>query len=373
MKKIQRKKKKYKIKIIPIVTLLSIILISIIILNTNNIQKSYLSKKTGYKKEAIEVFLEIDNYKEIKEYNYSKTLEKIINTKDFNKKYLKEYININYYESNSFFNNINILLDKGYNSNDINNIYSILNEDSISILINNNYIKDINNILSINYFKENNLERYISYYEKENLDIETTITYVNIGLDSEYYSNIINIKDANNINVLVNKYNKLSSTYIPNDLETISSKYGTGKLRKEAKNAFELMCQKAKEENVIIYSGSAYRSYEYQENLYNRYAKIDGIKKTDTYSARAGHSEHQTGLALDIMNNHWDYIEKTDKEFTWLLNNSYKYGFILRYPENKEKITGYMYEPWHYRYVGIDIANEINKLNITYDEYIAKK
>ena len=133
------------------------------------------------------------------------------------------------------------------------------------------------------------------------------------------------------------------------------------------------MCNAAKLENISIYSGSAYRSYSYQQNLYNRYAKVDGIAKTDTYSARAGYSEHQTGLAIDIMNANWGYIDKTDKEYTWLINNSYKYGFILRYPEDKEKITGYMYEPWHYRYVGIDLATELVKENLTYEEYIAKK
>ena len=149
--------------------------------------------------------------------------------------------------------------------------------------------------------------------------------------------------------------------------------YGSGKLRKEAAEAFDEMCAAAKKENIIIYGGSGYRSYSYQQDLYNRYVARDGKKEADTFSARAGYSEHQTGLAMDIMNSNWGYIDEIDEEYTWLVNNSYKYGFILRYLEGKEDITGYVYEPWHYRYVGVELATEITKLGITYDEYVAKK
>lgn len=363
---------KRNIKILFILTI-SIFLIITILTNINNIKNIYLSKTTGYNKEIIETFKELDTLNEIKEQKYSKTLEEIINTEYYNQKYIKEYINIEYYDEKNFLENITLLLDKGYTSTDINNINSKLNNDSINILLNNGYIKDITNIISINYFKEDNLERYIKYYQSENLDVETILTHVNIGLDKEYYTDVIDIENEENIQVLVNKYHKLSKNYEPSDLETISSKYGTGKLRTEAKQAFEKMCEDAKKDNISIYSGSAYRSYDYQLNLYNRYVAVDGITKTDTYSARAGYSEHQTGLAIDIMNSKWEYIEETDNEYTWLINNSYKYGFILRYPSDKEKITGYMYEPWHYRYLGVKLATEIINLNLTYEEYIAKK
>ena len=188
----------------------------------------------------------------------------------------------------------------------------------------------------------------------------------------KYYTNITNIQNQDSLTVLVNKYNKLESNYIPSDLKTINSKYGYGQLKKEAATAFEEMCAAAKKDNITIYGGSGYRSYSHQSNLYSNYVARDGKKAADTYSARAGHSEHQTGLAMDIMNKNWGYVDDTDKEYTWLINNSYKYGFILRYLEGKENITGYIYEPWHYRYVGIELATEITKLGITYDEYIAK-
>jgi len=367
----RRKKKKISIKKIIIFTTF-IAILTTLTLNINNIKNIYLSKITGYNKETIEVFIENDIYKDIKDYKYSKTLEAIINTEHYDEKYLHEYLQIEYIENDGFLQNTTSLLNKGYNSNDINNIYIKLNEESISTLIDNDYIKDITNIISIDYFHEEKLKRYINYYLKEELDTETILTYVNIGLDNDYYTNVIDIKNQDDITVLVNKYNKLQSNYIPSDLKNISSKYGYGQLKKEAAKAFEEMCAAAKKDNITIYGGSGYRSYSHQSRLYNNYVARDGKKEADTYSARAGHSEHQTGLAMDIMNSNWGYIDDSDKEYNWLINNSYKYGFILRYLKGKEEITGYMYEPWHYRYVGIELATEITKLGITYDEYVAK-
>lgn len=367
----KKRKRKFRLKKIWLYLIPIILVTSIVLLNINTIRNILLSKITGYNKETVEVFIENNIYNEIKEYEYSQTLETIINTEYYNEKYLKDYLEITYINNDNFLKNTSLLLDKGYSSTDINNIFNKLTNESINILIENNYIKDITNIISINYFHENNLERYIKYYESETLDIETLLTYVNIGLDNEYYTNVTNIEDQENIEILVNKYYKLDSTFVPKNLQSVS--YGRGQLIKEAKIAFDEMCEAAKKENISIYGGSGYRSYDYQLNLYNRYVALDGITEADTYSARAGHSEHQTGLAMDVLNGKWDYIAETDKEYTWLINNSYKYGFILRYPEGKEKITGYIYEPWHYRYVGIELATEITNLNITYEEYLAKK
>jgi len=368
----RKRNRKRKLSIKKISRFLIILTITLILLiNLGNIKTYFLSKITGYNQNTIKVFLETNTYNEIKEHKYSKTLESIINTEYYNNKYIKDYLNINYIDNSNFLSNINSLLDKGYNSNDINNIYSNLKENSITILLNNDYINDITNFISINYFKEDNLERYIKYYQKEELDIKTTLLYVNIGLDNEYYTNITDIEKAADLLVLVNKYNKLDESFIPENLEKVS--YGSATLKEEARIAFDKMCEAALKDKIYIYGGSGYRSYSHQLRLYNNYVKQDGKKAADTYSARAGHSEHQTGLAMDILNGRWDYIDESDKEYTWLINNSYKYGFILRYPEGKEKITGYMYEPWHYRYIGTELAEEITKENLTYEEYIAKK
>ena len=226
----------------------------------------------------------------------------------------------------------------------------------------------------ISYFKEKNLPRYLSLLNK-NLSYEEIVTYINIGLDKPYYTNVKKAKDLNSTTILVNKYNYLEKNYIPNNLETIKSKYANTniKLTSEAKIAFEQMAEAASKESLTIIAMSAYRSYSYQETLYNNYVKKDGIAKADTYSARPGHSEHQTGLAVDVYNKTLSYtdFEKTN-EFIWMQDNAYKYGFILRYPKNKANITGYQYESWHYRYVGKKISSYIHFNNITYDEYYIK-
>ena len=369
------KRRKFSIKktlriVIPFVLLL------VIIFNRYNILYFIQGKISGYNINTIRIFHKFDIYNEIKYHEYSDTLSKIVNSKDFNVNYTKYYLDINYINNDNYFKNINKLIDIGYNANEINTIYKKLDDDSIIILISNEYFKDITNILNLNYFKGDNLLRYINYSKDEVFSYQDNVTFVNIGLDKDFYVDAVKETDTNDILILVNKYHFLDSKYVPSDLEKIDNKYNRGSnnlMRKEAKEAFQKMCDEALKSNIKFYSGSAYRSYNYQLNLYNRYVSADGRKRADTYAARAGHSEHQTGLATDIMNSKYEYISKNDKEYEWLINNSYKYGFILRYPEGKEDITGYMFEEWHFRYVGIDTATNVYNSKLTYDEYMARK
>lgn len=375
----RKRRKKFSIKktlrlVVPLILIITIGLIYLI--NKDNINTYYLSKKTGYKENTINVMKDNDLDINILNKKYSETLENIINTEYFNPKYLSDYINITYHDNDTFLKDINSLLTLGYSYTEINNIYNKLSTDSINIIINNTYIKDLNTIINLSYFKEDNLDRYLKYLNTSVKDLETSITYVNIGLDNDYYTNVINIDNQDDLAVLVNKYHKLSNDYVPSDLEKINSKYQwlgrSNELRKDAREAFEKMCEAATKDNIYIYAGSGYRSYQTQLYLYNTYVKRDGFKAAETYSARASYSEHQTGLAMDIANKS-GFISKNDKEYNWLVKNSYKYGFILRYPEDKENITGYMYEEWHYRYLGTTLAKEVYDSGLTYDEYLAQK
>ena len=229
---------------------------------------------------------------------------------------------------------------------------------------------------NIPHYIKNNETRYQKYYKiNPKLSIEKVVTDVNIGLDNEYYTNDLPTKNLNTEYILVNKYNYLSENYIPNNLETISKQYALENMQlvNYAKDAFEEMAKAAKRENLSIIAMSTYRSYEYQINLYNKYVKLDGKEKADTYSGRAGYSEHQTGLAVDVYNGKESYTNfEITEEFKWMQENAYKYGFILRFPKDKTKETGYDYESWHYRYVGKDIANYIHKNKISYEEYYVK-
>lgn len=367
----RRRKKRFKIKFGRIISILIIIaLITTILINFNNIKIYYLSKTTKYSTDTINVFQEKDILSEVKENKYSKTLEEVIQNDSFEDKYLFEYLNINYQDKENFIEYINSLLKLGYKNTNINKIYELLDNDSIELLTKSEYIEDINNIITLSYFNEDALERYIKYYTKEKTSVENAVTYVNIGLDNKYYTNIIKLEKEDDVTAIVNKYHSLSKSYVPKKLQNV--KYGSGQLRKDAKEAFDKMCDAARKDKIYISGGSGYRSYSYQQTLYNNYVARDGFNAAETYSARAGYSEHQTGLAMDVVNERGEFISASDKEYNWLINNSYKYGFILRYPKGKDKITGYMYEEWHYRYLGIDIATKVYESKLTYDEFVAR-
>ncbi len=237
-------------------------------------------------------------------------------------------------------------------------------------------LQKLNNInKKISYFKMENLDRYISYKNKnKDLSDEQIIKDVNMDLDKKQYEDMHETINLNKINILVNKHNYLKEDYVPENLKSLSSTYALSNMKmvEEAANAFESLSKDASKENYKIIAMSTYRSYEYQVDLYNKYVKSDGKDAADTYSGRPGNSEHQTGLAVDVYNQTETYtnFEKT-KEYNWMQENAYKYGFILRFPKGKENETGYEFESWHYRYVGKDIAKYIHKHNITLEEYIA--
>ena len=237
-------------------------------------------------------------------------------------------------------------------------------------------LQKLNNInKKISYFKMENLDRYISYKNKnKDLSDEQIIKDVNMDLDKKQYEDMHETINLNKINILVNKHNYLKEDYVPENLKNLSSTYALSNMKmvEEAANAFESLSKDASKENYKVIAMSTYRSYEYQVDLYNKYVKSDGKEAADTYSGRPGNSEHQTGLAVDVYNQTETYtnFEKT-KEYNWMQENAYKYGFILRFPKDKENETGYEFESWHYRYVGKDIAKYIHKHNITLEEYIA--
>lgn len=232
-------------------------------------------------------------------------------------------------------------------------------------------------------FEEENKERYVRFYEmNKNLSYEEVVTRVNIGLDYGFYNYITLSDTKKDILILTNKYLRLDEDYKPSDLERINGDYfinGNSKvsyLRKNARDAFERLSADSIKNNTPVYGQSAYRSYEKQSILYNSAVESYGKEKADNDTARPGHSEHQTGLAIDVSStktgNMLDF-ENTDS-FNWMVNNAHKYGFILRYPKGKENIHGYIYEAWHYRYVGVKVATDMhnNYSDLTFDEYYYK-
>lgn len=207
-----------------------------------------------------------------------------------------------------------------------------------------------------------------------------------LTLEASYFNVIQNadgrnvIQNPQNTLSLVNKVFGLPANYIPGDLvrPNVLFSFGDAKLekslmRQEAAVALEKMFAGAKNDGIELAAVSGYRSYGRQDAIFNAEIKRVGKEKALEAVAIPGSSEHQTGLTMDISSRTNDFnldeqFAKT-KEGVWLVHNAHEYGFILRYPKGKEGITGYMYEPWHFRYVGIKAAAEIYKNNWTLEEY----
>lgn len=154
---------------------------------------------------------------------------------------------------------------------------------------------------------------------------------------------------------------------VANKSYPLPADYAPGGLLDAAEIAFMEMKNAAARDGITLTIVSGYRSYARQERLYNNYVAKDGKDEADRYSARPGHSEHQSGLAMDL-NSVEDSFANT-KEAKWIAENCAKYGFIIRYPKGKEEQTGYIYEPWHVRYLGVDLAEEITASGLCFEEY----
>ncbi|WP_081897068.1 M15 family metallopeptidase [Clostridium sp. KNHs214] len=191
-------------------------------------------------------------------------------------------------------------------------------------------------------------------------------------------SNQINKK----INILlVNDNNKLSKSYIPENLVTPKVKFisyadpNVKKLDAEAAISLEELFLSASRDNIKLLAVSGYRTYEYQDRLYKdkKNTRCSTNKDRDKYVAKPGASEHQSGLAMDVLSTEYSSLDEgftKTKAYAWLKENCYKYGFVIRYPEGKENITGYYFEPWHIRYVGLPASKEIMESDITLEEYL---
>jgi len=187
------------------------------------------------------------------------------------------------------------------------------------------------------------------------------------------------VAEPDSITALINPNNRLPDDYVPSDLVfpdvrfVFKEKIDKRKMRKEAAAALEKMFAAADEDGAHLTGVSAYRSHEYQIQLFNRYVKKDGLEKARTYSAYPGTSEHESGLAIDVTRSDGKCAASDCfgdmKEADWLAKNAHKYGFIVRYPEGKQNITGYKYEPWHLRYVGTELAEALAASGETLEEY----
>ena len=220
------------------------------------------------------------------------------------------------------------------------------------------------------HYDETRAQRYLAYRTGGVWTLEQVLRIVNTDNDLPRFTAAVDADLDDGDLILVNKYSRLASDYVPEDLVTVEPAYSNGgKLKSEVNDAFcDLVEAMWAETGLHLVNASPYRSYQTQKNLYARYRTQYSEATTDRFSARAGYSEHQTGLAFDVNNASSSFAGTPEAK--WLADNCYKYGFIIRYPEGKESVTGYKYEPWHIRYVGVDLATTLYNSNLTLEEYL---
>ena len=284
------------------------------------------------------------------------------------------YNDFKYRQTNEFK-----LLDKGYSNDDTNIMLEKLSENSITMVLNKEKDDAIVALVKEKYFLEKNLEDYLTYIqEEEETNYQDVVAIVNVHANQNWYEEEYKTDPSLNELMLVNKFYALDKDYTPENLVNIPLTYAYGnegdcKIIDYAYEKFVDLWQAAKDAGYYLMVNSSYRDYAEQEETYNYLKSTVGERKADERAARAGHSEHQTGLVVDMtsIHNAQDNTFKESEEYAWLQEHAHEYGFIERYPEGKTYITGYNPESWHLRYVGIEAATQIHEEGITFDEYYA--
>ena len=266
------------------------------------------------------------------------------------------------------------LLNIGYKIEEIDELNKYLDNKQIDKIMEMKYNENIIGFIKEKYFLFNNLEKYLDY-KKENKkrSFSDIIAVINTKANVDWVDNELESDTSKEELMIVNRLYSIGK-YEPENLEDapVSFAFNNIKLDANVLPAIEELIDDAKEAGYSFILSGGYRSYEDQENLYNRYEKSYGQREADNIVARPGHSEYQTGLTFDltIYNKTYDKPEESD-EYKWLIENAKNYGFILRHPKDKESLTGYNASLWKFRYVGEDVAKKMYKENICFEEYYA--
>ena len=301
----------------------------------------------------------------------NKTVNLAFESKDYNEKYLENYAKIKYVDHKDLISNINQLIKVGYPNNDINIILSHGTNESVKEFAKRDRVHYLEEYFSYDFAKLENYDRYVNYSDEYGTDELDTIIYVNLNIDKEAYVDVTPVESFS-FDMLVNKYHSLSEEFVPNDLVLIDQKYASDndlQGNRVAYNALIEMIKAAEEQGYQLIINSAYRSYQDQIELSDLYRNAYGQSYVDKYVAKPGFSEHQTGLAFDIGSRNTNVFADS-KEYEWMINNAYLYGFIYRFDKRYEDLTGFRNEPWHYRYVGKEIAKYVYEHNnMSLEEY----
>lgn len=362
-KKKKKKRQRYRLTRsgwIFVVSVAAIVLAILLIIFIPRSKENKALKSLGYDKATIKVIREkklTDTLIE-KQY-YSDYLAQCINDGTLNMDYLPYYTVVRSSDGLDAkdFLLINRLMDKGYEEDQIQNLFKNLQYWEMTPLL----------IYDYQPIEQNYIDDCIAHEDVNSQD--------HFELSNDYYKEYSSSRaaDSTRVDMLVNKTWYLSEDYVPENLTELSSWYAaTGQqLSGAAAEAMQAWGDAGRAVGVTFYAASAYRDYASQESVYDNYVLGMGQEAADAASARPGFSEHQTGLTVDIAASNEDDVKeyKDTKAYKWTSTNSQNYGWILRYPEGKEAITGYEFESWHYRYVGVELAQAVYASGMTYDEF----
>lgn len=266
------------------------------------------------------------------------------------------------------------LLSKGYTEDEVKVILTLTDEQK-NLLLTHEYNESLDDFVKEQYFMLSKLDSYLTYKKAyPTTPYSDIVAYVNTNRDREFYVDTVETDVSKNETMMVNKYYMLPESFEPANLESIPLSYAFQgiKLAKPALEAFEKMCDDAKKSGYTIVANGGYRTYQRQNELWTDYKDDYGLDYADKVAARAGASEHQTGLAVNVVD-YDDPATSFDKTaaYKWMKAHAHEYGFIQRYPNGKSEITGFAFEPGHYRYVGVEAATAVQNLGLTYEEYYA--
>ncbi len=353
--------------------ILGTILLIAIALTIFYFYERYQLTELGYSIQASNEILLKMKKSYVMEIGENKTLNAAFESSDYKEKNLDHYSKIKYQKQKHLIRNINSLIKRKYNNNEISMILSHGNDEDVTAFAKRDKVEYLEEFFTYDYAKIRNYDRYLAYMNETGEDEENTIIQVNIDLDKEPYKDPV-ITDDYSPKVLVTKHRKLKDGYVPKDLITIPQEYVKGEEKVKgtriAWQNLKRMIDDAKKEGMEILVNSAYRSYKEQVKVFDLYKGLYGDEYVAKYVSTPGFSEHQTGYGFDLASAKSN-VFSTTKEYDWTIKNSAKYGFVHRYPTSSESITGFSNESWHFRYVGKKIATYVYENKLVYDEYFA--
>lgn len=361
LSKLKRLKLKKNAKILLLAVVLLILVVYGMLTIPGMIDRNNL-KKLGYSEEAITKIYELEwEGMILTDELYSDNLNRSIVKENFRKEFLDLYLMTDSLNDDDFLLYSKLIL-KGYEKADVLSMFNQLEFWEITPLLVFDFVED-----TAAYIKDVDDHRVVNSQDSFTLS----------GNYITYYAETEPVVNQGSIEMMVNKRFALSSDYEPGDLVEARVRYASKGLilSQTAYDTLTQMIDAAEAEEgettLRMYASSGYRDYAYQEDLYGTYVKRYGEEEADTIAARPGHSEHQTGLTVDMASTSNGGLSKfgDSLEYQWMLKNAHKYGWILRYPPGKEQITGYSAEPWHWRYVGVELATKIYNSKLTFDEY----